>query len=121
MNDFTIVSTKIKAILSQSIKGKVYDKDVASALGIKPSRFATLKKRNTLPYKEILDYCVANHFNANDLLFSKPVNNVVEAPITIKYLGDLQASAGGGADGLNEDYEELTLTDLLSRFLSRLN
>ena len=120
MNDFSTISTKIKAILSQSIKGKVYDKDVASALGIKPNRFATLKKRGVLPYKEILDYCAANHINANNLLYSKPINNEVKAPLTIKYLGDMQASAGGGADGLIESYDELTVNELLLLFFSRL-
>ena len=120
MNNMQTIITKIKAILSQTIQGNVYDKDVANALGIKPGTFASMKRRNSTPHKAILDYCVANHINANDLLFSKPVNNEVTAPLTIKYLGDLQASAGGGADGADESYEELTVNELLMLFLNRL-
>ncbi len=120
MNNIQTIITKIKAILSQTIQGKVYDKDVANALGIKPVTFASMKRRNSIPHKAVLDYCAANHINANDLLFSKPVNNEVKAPLTIKYFDELQASAGGGADGLNEAYEELSFTDLLALFLSRI-
>ena len=121
MNDFNTITTKIKAILSQRIEGKVFDKDVAAALDINPTAYATMKRRKTIPHKAILDYCVTNHIDANDLLFSKPINNEVPKPLTIKYLGDMQASAGGGADGLDEDCEELTINEMLSLFIRRLD
>ena len=121
MNDFNTITTKIKAILSQQIEGKVFDKDVATALNINPIAYATMKRRKSIPHKAILDYCVANHIDANDLLFSKPINNEVSKPLTIKYLGDMQASAGGGADGLDEGCEELTINEILSLFISRLD
>lgn len=61
MNNFLTIANKIKAILSQRIEGKVYDKDVANALGIKPMTFASMKRRSAIPHKAILDYCAANH------------------------------------------------------------
>jgi len=106
MNNFVTITNKIKVVLSQTIEGKVYDKDVANALGIKPMTFASMKRRSAIPHKAILDYCADNNINANDLLFGKPVNNTLHAPvilkepITIKYFDELQASAGDDVDGL---------------------
>ncbi len=112
---------KLKTILQQIHRTKVHDKDVATALGISPSTFASMKRRNTIPYKAILDFCVLHHINANALLFNRPANNLIEAPRTIKYYDAVGAGAGGGGSVLNERYKELTLHDLLLLFLSRLD
>ncbi|MGB5963984.1 MAG: hypothetical protein WBG65_00455 [Sulfurimonadaceae bacterium] len=72
MNSFQATVKLLKAILSQNKQGKIYDKDVVATLNIKPSVFASMKKRNRLPYAQMLDFCAASNINANDLFFSEP-------------------------------------------------
>lgn len=120
MNNFPTIIEKLKAILSQIHRAKVHDKDVAIALGIAPSTFASMKRRNTIPYKAILDFCALHHINANALLFHRPANNVITASITIKYYDEIEACAGRG-NVLDQGYRKLTVNDLLLLFLSRLH
>lgn len=121
MNNFQTIINKLKTILSQTGSAKVHDKDVAIALGIVPSTFASMKRRNTIPYRAILDYCAKYHISANSLLFQRPVNNHITKPVTIRYYDEIGAGAGGGGNVLDECFKELTVNDLLLLFLSRLN
>jgi hypothetical protein len=58
MDEFRLVIEKLKDILSEGKEGvKVFDKDVASALTIPQATFATMKKRNSIPYREIMEFC----------------------------------------------------------------
>lgn len=121
MNNFQTIIMKLKTILQQIHRIKVHDKDVATALSISPSTFASMKRRNTIPYRAILDFCALHHINANALLFDRPVNNLIESPKTIKYYDAIGAGAGGGGNVLDEHCQELTLHDLLLLFLNRLD
>ncbi len=121
MNNFQTIILKIKAILSQKKQCKVHDKDVAKALGITPSTFASMKKRNRMPYRYILDFCVQHHINANTLLFQRPVNNFLERPATIRYYKDLRAGAGGGAEVFDENFEELGVQEFIALFITQLS
>ena len=85
MNNFLTITAKLKTILSQMHHAKIHDKDVAITLGITPSTFASMKRRNTIPYRAILDFCALHHINANALLFNRPVNNLIKEPVTLKY------------------------------------
>ena len=111
---------KLKTILHQIHRTKVHDKDVADALGISPSTFASMKRRNTIPYRAILDFCVLHHINANALLFERPANNLVQSPKTIKYYDEVGAGAGGSGNAIHEQFQELSVRDLLLLFLTRL-
>lgn len=49
---------RIKNILSgRVVKGYVYDRHVADTLGVSSSNLASMKKRNKVPYKEVLLFC----------------------------------------------------------------
>lgn len=85
MNNFLTIIAKLKTILAQMHHTKVHDKDVAITLGITPSTFASMKRRNAIPYKAILDFCALHHIDANTLLFNRPVNNLIKEPVNIKY------------------------------------
>jgi len=117
MNNFQTIIIKIKHRLSHKLQRKVHDKDVAHALGIPPSSLASMKRRNTIPYRAILDFCVQHNINANNLLFQRPVNNTIEHPPTIRYYQNIKAGAGGGANVLNEHYTQMTLHDFIHLFL----
>ena len=120
MNNFQTVILKIKVILSQKKQCKIHDKDVAEVFGITPSTFASMKKRNSMPYRHILDFCVLHHINANTLLFQHPVNNFLEKPATIRYYKDLRAGAGGGAEVFDENFQELGVQEFIVLFMARL-
>jgi len=65
---------KLKDVLSESKVGtKVFDKDVATALNIPQATFATMKKRNSIPYEEILEFCALKKISVNWLFFDQAV------------------------------------------------
>ena len=87
MNNFSIITTKLKTVLTQITQRKVQDKDLALVLGITPANLASMKRRNTIPYRAILDFCVRHHINANTLLFNQPINNTIYSkPMILRYI-----------------------------------
>lgn len=116
MNNFPTIITKLKILLSQRQSGKVHDRDVAAALGLSPSTFASMKRRGNIPYRALLDFCAEHHINANALLFQRPANNFIKAPVTIRY-----HDRSGDGNGLNGEFKELTMRELLILFLDRLD
>lgn len=61
MRDFHAVIDELKKYIFQKKKKdkktKVLDKDIAKALGLSQSNFATIKRRNSMPYENILRFC----------------------------------------------------------------
>jgi len=119
MNNFETVITKIKIILFQVQHTTVHDKDVAGALGLSPSTFASMKRRNSMPYRHILDFCINHHINANTLLFQKAVNNT-SRPATIKYYSHINAEASSTKKIIDKKHLNLAVEDLLQFFIFRL-
>jgi len=106
---------KLKDVLSESSIGKkVFDKDVATALNIPQATFATMKKRNSIPYEEILEFCAIKKISVNWLFFDQAVDMLkaeTEKFFQIRYFADIRASAGGGAYGFDENFETITLDE----------
>ena len=102
MNSFTHIVEEIKSIVSEKFGGKkVFDKDVADALGVSHMNFATMKKRNKIPYSELLDFCAAKSISINWMLYGQSPESLVEATnrfYMIKFFDGISASAGGGSD-----------------------
>jgi len=111
MIDFPEVIEKMKDIISsKKIGGKVYDKDVAAELGIAQATFATMKKRGSIPYREIMEFCARRKISINWLFFDQPAEMLVEETgkfFRVRYFADIRASAGGGAEVFDEGYEYL--------------
>ena len=107
MPDILSVLQKVKDILSQEVgERKVFDKDVAEALGINQLTLATMKNRAKIPYKEILEFCAKRKISINWVLFDQVVESLqaeTDKFAKIHYFKDIYASAGGGA--LNEEEE----------------
>ncbi|BCD67414.1 LexA family transcriptional regulator [Nitratiruptor sp. YY09-18] len=101
MLSFHEVVERIKDILSQEIgERKVYDKDVAKALGLTPENFSMLKRRNRLPLEELLDFCAKRGISINWLLYDQDPASLcdqTEKFAYVKYFKEVNASAGGGA------------------------
>ncbi len=104
---------KLKDVISESKIGKkVFDKDVANALGIPQATFATMKKRNSIPYAEILEFCALKKISVNWLFFDQAVDMLKEETekfFRVRYFADLRASAGGGAEVFDESYETISI------------
>ncbi len=109
------VIERLKIVLSEnSLGNKVFDKDVAEVLNIPSSSFATMKKRNSIPYEEILEFCAIKKISVNWLFFDQAVDMLkseTEKFFQVRYFSDIRASAGGGAYGFNEEESELLNID----------
>lgn len=106
---------KLKDVISESVPGKkVFDKDVAQALHIPQSTFATMKKRNSIPYEEILEFCALRKISVNWLFFDQAVDMLKEETekfFHVRYFSDIRASAGGGAEVFDENFETITIDE----------
>ena len=113
MNKFIEIVEEIKNIISSDFNGKkIFDKDVADILGISQMNFATMKKRDKIPFTELLDFCALKSISINWLLYGQSPESLIEATnkfYMIKYFNDVNASAGGGADSQIEEVEDLVI------------
>ncbi|MHC3994470.1 LexA family transcriptional regulator [Thiomicrolovo sp. ZZH C-3] len=114
MKEFAEIVEEIKDIVSGELPGKkVFDKDVASLLGISQMNFATLKKRNKIPYEELLNFCAKRSIAINWLLFGQSPESLIEPTnkfYMVRYFSEISASAGGGADVFDEGSEPMMLS-----------
>lgn len=121
MNSFVDIVEEIKNIISADFAPKkVFDKDVADVLGISQMNFATMKKRDKIPFAELLDFCAKKAISINWLLYGQSPESLIEATnkfYMVKYLSDVNASAGGGAD---EQYEEIQELEIPEHFMFML-
>ncbi|MEN8303978.1 MAG: S24 family peptidase [Campylobacterota bacterium] len=115
MNTFTEIVEEIKSIVSADFTSKkIFDKDVADVLGITQMNFATMKKRNKIPFTELLDFCAKKSISINWMLYGQSPESLVEATnkfYMVKYFSDVNASAGGGGDVECEEIEELEIPE----------
>jgi phage repressor protein C with HTH and peptisase S24 domain len=113
--DMKEIIERLKDIISTQLPDKkVYDKDVAMALGLSKDSLSHHKKRNAVPYEQIAYFCAKNKISINWLLFNQS-SRLLKDEIdytTIKYYKNINASAGGGAINFDEDYEELAIDRL---------
>jgi len=125
MIDFHEVIERLKDIIStKKIGGKVYDKDVAAELGIGQATFATMKKRGSIPYREIMEFCARRKISINWLFFDQPAEMLIEETekfFRVRYFSELRASAGGGAEVFDEGYELIDVDRrLIEKMLGRI-
>jgi len=121
MPDILTVLERIKDILSQEIGSRrVYDKDVAEALGIHQLTLATMKNRAKLPYKEVLEFCAKRKISINWLLFDQMVESLQHDTnrfARIPYYKDMYASAGGGALNDEDAAQSMHLDEAMVAYL----
>ena len=70
MRDFQEILKVLKIYLAKNTTMKVYDKDVAIALGISQMNFATLKRRNSIPYENIINFCKKEGLCGSEIFFA---------------------------------------------------
>ena len=69
MRDFRTIIEILKVHVADGRSDKVYDKDIATLLDISQAKFATIKKRNSIPYAEILKFCKQEDLSCCDIFF----------------------------------------------------
>ncbi len=115
MNSFIEIVEEIKSIVSSEFNPKkVFDKDVAEILNISQMNFATMKKRNKLPFAELMDFCASKSISINWMLYGQSPESLLEATnkfYMVKYFNDVNASAGGGSDEQCEEIQELEIPE----------
>jgi phage repressor protein C with HTH and peptisase S24 domain len=115
MNKFSEIVEEIKVILSTDFKSKkIFDKDVAKMLGISQMNFATMKKRNKIPFTELLDFCATKSISINWMLYGQSPESLIESTnrfYMIKYFDNISASAGGGSDNEIEELREIEIPE----------
>jgi len=115
MLPFDEVLTRLKDILSDEVgERKVRDKDVAEALDIAPSYFAVLKKRGTVPFEAVADFCARRKISINWLLYDQAPRSLEESTekyATIRYFRQINASAGSGAFNWEECFERIPVDE----------
>jgi len=115
VNNFIEIVEEIKSIVSNEYSGrKIFDKDVADILGITQMNFATMKKRNKIPFGELLDFCATRSISINWMLYGQSPESLIEATnkfYIVKYFNDIHASAGGGSQNEYEEIKELEIPE----------
>jgi SOS-response transcriptional repressor LexA/DNA-binding Xre family transcriptional regulator len=113
MKTFLEIVEEVKSIVSTEFNGKkIFDKDVADVLGVSHMNFATMKKRNKIPFGELLDFCATKSISINWILYGQSPESLIDATnkfFMIKYYANVSASAGGGSDANSEDVEHVEL------------
>ena len=104
---------KIKDILQNELGvERVYDKDVAKALGISKESLSHFKKRGRVPLEQIVYFCAKRKISINWILFGqtpKLLEEETDKYLRVRYFSKINASAGGGAINEEAEYEYLHL------------
>ena len=69
MRDFKAIMAELKFYLTDKKETKILDKDMANALQMSQSRFATIKRRNSTPYVNILEFCKREDLCCDEIFF----------------------------------------------------
>jgi DNA-binding Xre family transcriptional regulator len=69
MRDFHSIIKVLKVYLHKNSNKKILDKDVAIALEISQANFATIKRRNSIPYVNLLEFCKKEKLCSSELFF----------------------------------------------------
>ena len=76
MNNITEIIETVKDVICFEIKGRITNRDVASALLISEQKLASCKFRNSIPFKEIMDFCVDRKININTVFYNQKITGV---------------------------------------------
>lgn len=114
MLDINEIIEKLRDVLSsEKDKGRVFDKEIANALDISSVNFATMKKRNSIPFANILDFCALKKISINWMLYGQDPSSLIDSTdrYWIKYYPTISVSAGGGAFDNEDNFEKLDMPD----------
>ena len=101
MQNYNEILEKIKDTLSQELGNKkIFDKYIASVLGINYDNFRKQKARGSIPYYEIMSFLAKRNISINWFFFNQLPESLIENTsnyIILKYQKNIIGSAGAGA------------------------
>jgi len=112
--NFEDIVNKLSLNIKNETGRRVFDKDIADALGVSKSQYATMKKKGVIPYKNIIYYCGQKKLNLNWIFFDQDIQSIAansDRLVRIKYYPNIQASCGGGAFNEEELEHEMLYLD----------
>lgn len=74
MLEFTDIMNRVKIVLQKEKGTKIYDKEIAQALGFKASYYAVIKKRHKIPYEAIALFANKKNLSLNWIFFNKSLS-----------------------------------------------
>ncbi len=121
MLSYKEIIEKLKDILSQELGNKkVFDKDVAQALGIEHNKFRQQKHRDIyIPYYDIMQFLAKRNISINYFFFNQAPESLIEATdkyVILKY-SSLKASTGAGTFNYSIENKDIVLDIELLRYL----
>jgi len=122
--DFISVTEKIRAHMQQKERRKIYDNEIAMALGISKEHFSRSKKSNSIPLKPIIEFCARENIVINYILFDQSPDSLIKTTdklITLKYFKQINTSAGWGYINDDEEFESIIIDEELMTLLGGAN
>ncbi|PLY08882.1 MAG: LexA family transcriptional repressor [Arcobacter sp.] len=117
MENYNEIIDKLKNIVSEELGDKkVFDKDVAEALGINYPTFRKQKQNNKIPYYEIMSFLAKRNISINWFFFNQLPESLIEPTsnyIILKYQKGVLASTGAGAINHNLNTTNLIIDQQL--------
>lgn len=109
--DMNEINEKLKDILATEGAKSIKDADVARELGITPNTYTQMKFRNSVPYKEIMDFLSKRKISINLFFYNQQGESLEEAERRYKTLRlfNAKASLGGGANNDEEEFDEVVI------------
>jgi SOS-response transcriptional repressor LexA len=112
--NFEDITSKLSIHIKNESGRRVFDKDIADAIGVSKSQYATMKKKCVIPYKNIIYFCGQKKINLNWIFFDQDIETIrpnSERLMSIKYFPNVYASCGGGAFNEEELESEMLYLD----------
>ncbi|WP_069637911.1 S24 family peptidase [Campylobacter pinnipediorum] len=117
------INERLKDILATEGRKNIKDADVARELGISPSSYAQMKFRNTIPYKEIMDFLSKRNISINLFFYNQDGDSLSGSEKRYKTLKmfNVKASLGGGGYNDDEEFEEVVIDKKILKHFDRGN
>ncbi len=113
---------KLKDILSQELGNiKVFDKDIANALGISYDNLRKYKSRNKIPYYEVMQFLAKRNISINWFFFKQLPESLIDSTsnyIILKYQRTVTATAGGGGINYHIDSSPIVIDKQLLDYIN---
>ena len=77
---------RVLIALEKEKNSKCYDKDIAASLNLTPGNFASSKARNSIPFENIVKFCVDRELSLNYILYNQGKQEILKGDIGNTYM-----------------------------------
>lgn len=119
--NFDDVMERVATVLERKTGKKVYDKEIAEALGMKAPNYTNAKNRNSVPIAKVAEFCAVNLVSINWVLYEQDTNmfdDNTDDIFKIAFFSNI--NGGGGGEAINNDDDEIEYLTLDRRSAERI-